>query len=321
MKLSQFGLAADKGSEPTTGSRLQSSLCGAHARKFVDFQAVCEPLDRHGPERPCRNEAFRQSQGGWRHKDGTGQGELFHACGQMRRPTLCRIVHLQVAADGTHYHIPGVEPDADAQGHALIAEQLIGVALEPFLHAQCRIACPYRVVLVSDRRTKQRHDAVTCHLIHGTLIVMNRFHHQLEDGIEKLAGLFWIKVGDQFRRSLEIGEQDGHLLSLSLERAAGVQDLLSQMLWRIGLWWPEGRSRVCYCPCRVRALGTEFCRWLKLMTAARACARQRCCALLAELCVGSIEGLALGTLHRRPSRRTSRPVGIRGLGTLLSAAK
>jgi hypothetical protein len=41
-------------------------------------------------------------------------------------------------------------------------------------------------------------------------------HHPLEDGIEDLACLLGITVGEQLRRALEVGEEDGDVLALAL---------------------------------------------------------------------------------------------------------
>src|SRR3712207_8272206 len=47
-----------------------------------------------------------------------------------------------------------------------------------------------------------------------------------------------VAVGEQLHGALEVGEQHGHLLALALQRAAGGEDALGQMLGRVG-----GRSR------------------------------------------------------------------------------
>jgi hypothetical protein len=41
-------------------------------------------------------------------------------------------------------------------------------------------------------------------------------HHAFEHGIEKLARLLGIAVGEQLHRALEVGEQNGDLLALAL---------------------------------------------------------------------------------------------------------
>ena len=111
----------------------------------------------------------------------------------------------------------------------------VGVSLHRLLHPQRGVAGAHRVVLVRQRRAEQRHDPVAHHLVDGALVAVDGLHHVLEHGVEELAGLLGIAVGEQLHRALEVGEEDGHLLALALERGLGGQDLLGEVLGRIGL--------------------------------------------------------------------------------------
>jgi hypothetical protein len=64
---------------------------------------------------------------------------------------------------------------------------------------------------------------------------MHRLHHVLKDGVEELARLLRIPVGKQLHRALEVGEEDGDLLTLSFERALRGENLLGEMLGGVGL--------------------------------------------------------------------------------------
>ena len=55
------------------------------------------------------------------------------------------------------------------------------------------------------------------------------------DGIEQLARLLGIAVGEQLHRALEVGEEHGHLLALALQRGLRGEDLLGEVLGRVGL--------------------------------------------------------------------------------------
>ena len=90
------------------------------------------------------------------------------------------------------------------------------------------------MILVGERRTEQRHDAVAHHLVDRALVVMDRLHHAFEHRIEDLARLLGIAVGEQFHRALEVGEQDRDLLALALQGTAGRQNLLGQIGGRVG---------------------------------------------------------------------------------------
>ena len=86
------------------------------------------------------------------------------------------------------------------------------------------------MILVGERRAEERHDAVAHHLVHGALVAVDGLHHPLEHGVEELARLLGIAVGEQLHRALEVGEEDGDLLALALEGGLGGEDLLGEVL-------------------------------------------------------------------------------------------
>ncbi len=47
------------------------------------------------------------------------------------------------------------------------------------MHPQRRIAGPDGVILMSDGRAEEGHNAVTQHLVHRALVVVDGFHHPL----------------------------------------------------------------------------------------------------------------------------------------------
>ena len=72
---------------------------------------------------------------------------------------------------------------------------------------------------------------------------MHGLHHPFEDRIENLACLLRITVGQQ--RTLQVGEEDRDLLALALERGLGGEDLLDEVLGRVGLGRCEPRFGCC----------------------------------------------------------------------------
>ena len=70
---------------------------------------------------------------------------------------------------------------------------------------------------------------------------MDGLHHVLEDGVEELARLFGIAVGEHLHRALEVGEEHCYLLALALERGPRSQDLLGEMFRGVGLGRGEAR--------------------------------------------------------------------------------
>jgi hypothetical protein len=92
------------------------------------------------------------------------------------------------------------------------------------------------VILVRQRRAEERHDPIAHDLVDGALVAVDRLHHEFEHGIEDLAGFLRVAVGEEFHGTLEVGEEDRHLLTFALERSLGRYDLLGKVLGRIGLW-------------------------------------------------------------------------------------
>jgi hypothetical protein len=70
---------------------------------------------------------------------------------------------------------------------------------------------------MSHWRAEQRHDAVAHHLVHRTLVAMDRLHHPFQDRIENLARLLGVAVGQEFHGTLEVGEQHSHLFAFTFQ--------------------------------------------------------------------------------------------------------
>ncbi|HTO10940.1 MAG TPA: hypothetical protein VMQ51_05165 [Candidatus Binatia bacterium] len=156
---------------------------------------------------------------------------------------------MEVAADGTHDDLARVQADADLDVDPIRPADAIGVAADRFLHAERREARAGTVVLVREGGVEERHDPVTHHLVDGAFVAMDGLDHPLQDGVEDLARFLGIAIGQQFHRTLEVGEEDGDLLALTLQRSLRGHDLLDEMLGRVAL----GRLE----PCRRRGHGGE----------------------------------------------------------------
>ena len=96
------------------------------------------------------------------------------------------------------------------------------------LHVEGRAAGPQRMVLVSDRRAENRHDAVAQDLVDRAFIGMHGIDHDLLKGIEQRTDLLSVQVLDEVGRALDIGEQDGDLFALAFDRGARAQDFLGK---------------------------------------------------------------------------------------------
>src|SRR5436190_67141 len=81
-----------------------------------------------------------------------------------------------------------------------------GLLLHRLLHPPRGVARADGVIFVREWRSEERHDPVAQHLVDSTLEAVHRLHQLLEHGIEDLPRLFGIAIGEQFHRTLQVGE-------------------------------------------------------------------------------------------------------------------
>jgi len=122
-------------------------------------------------------------------------------------------------------------------------------------------------------------------------VALHRLHHQLECRIDDGAGVLRVEVLDQVHRSLDVCEQRGDGLALTVKVFRGRRDSYSDLgllgppysCWRCS----QGRS----------ALAAEFFRRLDGSSASRTLGRERRTALGTEFPPFSIVSSALGAAH------------------------
>jgi hypothetical protein len=68
-------------------------------------------------------------------------------------------------------------------------------------------------------------------------------HHLLQRGVEELARLLRVAVGEQLHLTLEIGKQHCDLLALAFQSAAGREDLFDEMGRGVAARWLGMRSQ------------------------------------------------------------------------------
>src|SRR5262249_45533096 len=156
-------------------------------------------------------------------------------------------------------------------------------------------------------RAEQRHDAVAHHLVDGALVPVDRLHHVLEDGIEELARLLGVTVGEQLHRTFQVGKQNRDVLALAFEGGLGGEDALREMFRGVRL--RRGKSRCRHWPRRSRrqrcaATIAELAACLYLGATARANRRECCAALPTETGTVTVLCLAPGALHAGASEHS-----------------
>mgnify|MGYP003693681153 CR=1 FL=1 len=125
------------------------------------------------------------------------------------------VVHPEIAAHRADDDLAGIQTHADPHGKPVSLPELLAERFDAVLHSQGGVAGADGVILMSEGRAEQGHDAVAHHLIDGTFEAMDGFHHPLEHGVEDAPRVFRVAIGEELERATEIGEEDGDLLALS----------------------------------------------------------------------------------------------------------
>ena len=124
-ELFKFFAPADKAREPARRRGLETGAGQAGPDQLKCLDWLTQPLDRRRTERVDLNKALDQVKRPLGEPDTTGRRELLHAGRQVRGLADGGVVHAQIATNGAHDDVPGVDPDADLHLHALRAAKLI----------------------------------------------------------------------------------------------------------------------------------------------------------------------------------------------------
>ena len=237
-----LGAAADEPAEPPGRRRAQQRVRVNGADELVDRERGVEPLDGPWPERVGADRRLGQPERSGRDDDRARRRHLLHPRGEVGGLADRRVVHAEVVRDRAHDDLAGVEAHPDPDAEPFEPLHLVGPAAHAVLHAQGGVAGADGVVLVGQRRAEERHDPVAHDLVHGALVPVDGLQHALEDRVEQVPRVLGITVGQELHRALEVGEEDGHLLALALERRARREDLLDEVPRRVGAGRLDGRG-------------------------------------------------------------------------------
>jgi len=159
---------------------------------------------------------------------------LLHPCGEVGGVAHRRVVHAQVVADAPDDHGARVEADAHGERQAALHAQRLGVLLDRALDAEGRVHRASRAVLVRYGRAEKRHDPVARVLVDGALEAVDLGGDQRETAVHDRVDLLRIPLLGERREPRQVGEQHGHLAPLALDGRARLEDLLGEVLWRVG---------------------------------------------------------------------------------------
>src|SRR5204863_9988734 len=134
----------------------------------------------------------------------------------------------------------------------------------------------------------------------SALVVMDRLHHPLEDGVEELPGLLGVAVGEQLHGVLQVGEEHGHLLSLAFEGGLRREDALREVRGRIRIRSSKARRSASLSRDRLRAFEAELRSRRKLRSAVGASKRELSGTFQAKLRLRRVLVLAPRTFQAGP---------------------
>ena len=179
---------------------------------------------------------------------------------------------------------------------------LVCISRDGLLHSERRITRAHGMILVGDGRAKEGHNPIAHNPVHGALIAVDRLNHALEHRVEELLRVLRVAVSKQLHRALNIREQHGDLLPLTLEGCPGGEDLIGKMLRRVIL--RRGKARIVPNGTQGKAtLGAVLgCERYPTSTV-RTGSGQWSSTLLAELCLSTVLVLALRAFHCRLRRK------------------
>jgi hypothetical protein len=137
--------------------------------------------------------------------------------------------------NGAHHDLASVDSDTDLDPCAAAHPELIAVAAKIVARRDGCMNRALRMVLMGDRRAEQREDAIAGRLDDVSIVAMDRLNHQLQRRIDDGARFFGVEIAHQLGRALDVGEQRGDGLALTLGRLR--TDTLHTNLSVISVGW------------------------------------------------------------------------------------
>ena len=95
---------------------------------------------------------------------------------------------------GTHDDFAGIHPRSDLESAVALATQAVAVAPNLILETERRIEGALRMILVRDRRAKEREDAVPRRLHDMAVIAAYGVDHELQGRIDDGAGFLRVEI-------------------------------------------------------------------------------------------------------------------------------
>jgi len=121
--------------------------------------------------------------------------------------------------DAPHHDLAAVHPYPNLNRQTAFGTIPIRIAFELLLHAQRRIQRTLGMVLIGDRRSEHREDAVAGGLGDVAAVALYRLHHQIQCRIDDGPGFLRVEILHELHGALDVGKQYRHRLALALKRS------------------------------------------------------------------------------------------------------
>src|SRR5262249_7185702 len=216
---------------------------GTRPGELVHVHGGTEPLDPHRAEVAKGEEAGGELRGVLRDERAPRLRQLLHPLREPHRVALRGVVHAQIVTDRADHHLARVDAHADGEVETAREPQRVRVAAERVGQMERRPAGALRVVLVCDGCAEEGHDAVARVLVYRALEAVHTLGEDREEAVHDAVPFLGVEALRELHRPLHVGEQHRHLLALTLEHAAGAEDLLAEVLRGVRGGRPLGESR------------------------------------------------------------------------------
>src|SRR6266542_3986610 len=114
-----FSIAPNKARESAHGCGLQPRAHWARAHNLIDFNRLPKTLHIDQANWLDLHIALSEAKSVRRHHDRSWRRHMLHPRSQMGCLPDRGVVHLEIAADGSHHDLSGVQPDSYLDGNSL----------------------------------------------------------------------------------------------------------------------------------------------------------------------------------------------------------
>ena len=156
------------------------SRSGFDALKLIYLHLARDASEADRSDRRYPNESLNQSKSVARQQDGSWRRkQLQSLCNVCRNAVHAKFDEISLLIVHRDHNRTRIDSDSDLQEHSEVPSNFSCVGAHRFLYVKGGIAGSYRVVFVSKRRAKARHDSVAFRAS-NSLVTVDDLHHYLD---------------------------------------------------------------------------------------------------------------------------------------------